>query len=371
MKYFICTSVFLLCLSFAIGGTIAGDDRKNGNDISKTFWNEWRNVSVSFPDNSEYAPNNENNKDRRTYYYWTTLQEKCMNLFFVGLDDAAKNNQIEKFARDYVSYFGTEGDDADLRWCLACPIMASNNFALIKEGDPRKTTLWAIDGNATTYWEFTPEFKRFAREFNKAIIERSLESKDIYQRMYQFAMWNAEFPLKHGNKNEYVDSIRNLMAYMEEGFKTNATDHKFWFSVRWALILAYLCRQESIFNDVNYPPIAYDKFSSTIKPLEDRMLPKMRPLGDNVRMLFSASMVYSKDEERFVPVDSRLPPFDLPRKPFPPQQKIQNNPKTTTQHKLAIPKDIDPITPVMFNEIGKNFNTKFLEKVQVRVPMNK
>lgn len=356
MKKFICASVFLFCLflPFSLSKTTVGEDNKS--NIAKVFWEGLQNISVSFPDTKNFNPANENNRYYRTIYYWTTLQEKCMYLFFTGFSDAVKNNQIEKFARDYASYFGTAGDESDLRWCMACPILANNSFVFIKEGDPRKSSLWANNKNQTSYWVFTPEFQRFACEFNKTIIERSLASKEIYGRMYWFTMWCAENPLNLCNKNEYFDSIKRLFEIIEEGLRTDKSDPKFWFAIRWVLVLAYLCRQESIFNDIK----------ESITP--DKILSKLRPVGDNVRMLFSTSMLYSKDEGRFVPVDPRLPPFDLPKKPFPVQEDTLTTKKVTIR---SAPKDIDPITSDMFIEIIKGFNTKFLEKVRIEKPMNK
>ncbi|MDR2169499.1 MAG: hypothetical protein LBP59_05090 [Planctomycetaceae bacterium] len=353
MKHFIYVKVIIFCLIFYIDISFANDNNLNNNDNVKILWEKIQKISVSMPDNDKFDEKNVSTTYRRTRYYWTTLQTECMNQFWVSFLNAVKDNQIEKFARDYVAYFGMNGNDADLRWCLACPIMATNNFILIKEGDPRKSTLGVVDANQTSYWELTPEFKRFACEFNKTMIERSLSSKEIYQRMYCFMMWSADYPFNLENKHEHIDSVQHLIGLMEEGLNMDPSDPKFWFAIRWGLLLAYLCRQESIFDSIDKPLTA------------DGILQKIKPLGENIRMLSSVSMIYSSTELRYVPIasDSRLPPFKLPQNPFP---NIQNNTKLAKQHyQHIVPKNVDPITREMFNDVNM-FNSKFLEKICIK-----
>jgi hypothetical protein len=133
-KTFVC--VFSLCVAFIIFCWNPLFAEESGKDIAKAMWQEIKSIKPLAP-----MPKTINIKtnefpierfyiDDDMYTYWVHISDGCQNAFVKALARAHKNNQIDSFAREYIELFGKEGSELDMRWALACPLLASSSSAL-------------------------------------------------------------------------------------------------------------------------------------------------------------------------------------------------------------------------------------------------
>ena len=223
--------------------------------------------------------------DDSMYEYWKPISETCQDAFIEGLSKAVAAEKIEEYAQEFAAKFGTEGAHADIRWGLACPLLAFNS----------KSVLFKENTNDA--------FKKFSIAFDKAVVENCLKSKEYYKRLHWFVLWRGDGPFMH-NGERLVESLDEYFQDILEG-KVDETNLEFWHATRYFLSIVYLCSWED--NLIGYE-----------KPLNTENVQELVRRFGKLCFLMTTHVVYNPEESQYV-LDQkyRLPPIELPNRPFP------------------------------------------------------
>jgi RHS repeat-associated protein len=215
--------------------------QESGVEIAKKMWRELKAIKPEVAitpkcviESKEY-PIIDEPLDQSMCDYWYPIGFECQKIFIAALTKAHKNNQVESFAKEYAAFLGSEDRETDMRWILACPTLTvpsrrANNYSFLAK---QKTIGKEIKGII-----IKEEFKLFAVAFNKAVVEKALDSKDFYLRIHYLYLW--------WSKSEFRDLVTHL-DYCNEisSKKITENDILYWFAVRQLLSLAYLCDCEN------------------------------------------------------------------------------------------------------------------------------
>ena len=179
-----CCSIILFVCSVCFHCYVWG--QPSGQEVASEIWHDIKGCRSSVTLSDEIMlrsfPYPKNDADVAMYNYWHPISEQCQDIFIVGLSKAASIGQIEEFAKEFALKFGTDGAEADMRWVLACLILAYNS-ELMSVVRPLKQS--APFGKNEIFYQF-------AIAFNKAIVENCLKSNDYYRRMHWLILWAGD-----------------------------------------------------------------------------------------------------------------------------------------------------------------------------------
>jgi hypothetical protein len=344
--------ITIVCELFFVGICSSyGQDK--GTDIANDVWNKIKMVqALEEPnkkfmiDESMYSFIEDIYIDESMGKYWGHLAKNCQDIFCSGLLDASKNNQIDTFAKTYVSKFGNGDTMLDMRWAIACPILATLSDKILHK--PEKEIL-------------SDEFKKFALHYNKAIIDNSLSSETFYKRIVWFTLWSGNKPFRWKNKMPF-SSIDDLLREFEDHYMNiekgiwAENNYEYWHIIRYFLVIVYICDWEdtlkmykvssSNFNKENYNKICRHFVR------QNTLLLVPRPIYDTTKLKYETDI--SK-------LTNHLPPLELPVRPLPEymfQWEVSKNIKTFPR-----------VSKVYFNDsLGQTLD--FLHKVSVKQMKN-
>jgi hypothetical protein len=179
------------------------------------------------------------------------------------------------------------------------------------------------------------DFRLFLTVSGRAIVEKSLSSKEFYKRMHWFTLWQ-EFRI------EDLDTYLGLYTMIEEG-KWTEKDYAYWYSMRMIISIAYLCDCEDSFVKLNNN---WD--INNVKEAYEKLLARISIIGRPVR--------YDKETCKYdVSLPVELPAVEKPVTPFPDAY--------FSTDKIA-PNSMPRITSRLFTGL---FNDIFYEKVSTLV----
>jgi hypothetical protein len=280
-----------------------------GTDIANDVWDKIKAVSaLKEPDTKfmvdefTYSSIIDIYADIPMNNYWFHLAKTCQDIFCIGLAEADKHGQIETFAKTYVSKFGSGDTMTDMRWAIACPILATLSDKILYK--PEKEIL-------------SEKFKIFAMYYNKAIIDNSLTSDTFYKRIVWFTLWAGNKPFKWSNKM-FFSSKDDLLGDLEDHFMNIEKDvwvensYEYWHAMRYFLVIIYLCDWENTLkmykvSSTNLNKENYNKISRHFVR-QNALLLVPRPLYNPTKLKYEIDI--SK-------LTNHLPPFELPIRPLP------------------------------------------------------
>jgi len=102
--------------------------------------------------------------------YWFDIAQQCKVVFDEAAKIAEDRDELDYFMRKYVSFFGVDGPEADIRWGLACPELCTNSRLYFM----RKLS--------------TSESVVFSA-FSRAILDACLKSCQFRDRFGWFSLW--------------------------------------------------------------------------------------------------------------------------------------------------------------------------------------
>ena len=267
----------------------------SGQEIALKVWNEIKSIQSTSALSEgvvlNHFPYRNNDIDDSMFNYWHSISEKCHVVFLEGLLQSAKNNQVKEYAKEFASKFSTEDAEADIRWVLACPILAYNSRHMLSLNK---------DENGVFY--------QFSLAFNQAVVENCLRSKDYYERMHWLILWAGDGPFMHESKGERSDELINWLEFSFKdifGGKINENDLQFWYALRFFLSLAYLCDYED--NLIGYEG-----------PFDLKYILKVKEGFAKHCCLMVTHIRYNPETTKYETNGNLLlPAIELPNRPFP------------------------------------------------------
>jgi hypothetical protein len=275
--------------------------QESGTETAQKMWQELKAIKsdvVMSPKcivESESYPIMSEPLDKSMCDYWYPIGFECQEIFIVALTKANKNDQVENFAKGYVDLLGSADRETDMRWILACPTLTLPSRSAEYYYNMTKQKVSDKKFKNKTIKE---EFKLFAVAFNKAAVERALDSKDYYLRIHYLYLWWGGSEI---NELAVDFDYRNEISSK----KITENDVVYWFAIRRLLSLAYLCDCE---NDL----IKIRKNLST-----NNILSAYESIFNRARLL-SSFVTYNQSTLRYVGGESfGLPPVTRVMCPFP------------------------------------------------------
>jgi hypothetical protein len=313
--YFLFLLLFVVSVRFVLGDEPV-DRGVDGKEIAETMWKEIQAASSEqkMPKEirlDEYPFSTLANEDVvYVYDYWSDISEQCRKAFRRGLEKAKVANQIELFAQTYVSFFGTKGAAADIRWVMACPLVALPSYFYCKK-TPNSPCI--------------EEYDEFALVFCKTIVLKSIQSKEFRRRVHILTLWSGQGPFMVCNKmnDTYYEFIYFLRRFIRKIQREELvdTDVEYWVAIRYFMSIAYLCDLDQVLADKLTKPTS----SNVIKASEDM----------SFRLYHLTSpYVYSSNKYRYdLCNEPRLPPIDPPAYPFEEVEKL-----SVEERELVLPR---------------------------------
>jgi hypothetical protein len=290
--------------------SVYGQDK--GTEIANRIWKEIKEVPALEEPDKQFMVEESTYSFTPDIYaiddsmskYWMHLAKSCQEIFCKGLVEVSQyDNQIESFAKTFVSKFGSGDIMSDMRWAIACPQLAALSTIIIYS--PEKDLL-------------SEEFKKFALHYNKAIIDHSLASDTFYKRIVWFTLWAGNKPFTHKNKVAFSledDLLKELeihyAEYIEKKIWTEK-DHEYWHAIRYFLVIVYICNWEDT--------LKLYKVSSSNLDGENYYKITQHFVRHNT-LLIVPRPIYNAETLKFeidLPkLTNRLPPIELPIRPLP------------------------------------------------------
>jgi hypothetical protein len=267
-------------------------------DIAKKMWQDIKavkptiTISPKIIIETDSYPIEEDFVDENMHDYWLPICQTCQDIFLDALAKAHKNNQVESFAKEYAGFLGQDDREADMRWVLACPVLTVQRRYFLKyfripTPVPKHTKRKILK----------EEFKIFSLAFTRAIVEKSLDSKDYYLRVHHFAMW---WGVEGVTIIDFMDIDHQKIS---EG-RLMENDFAYWYAIRRLLSVAYICDCEDI-------------LIKTKNAMNNKNISEAYKLIFNRVRLLSSPVEYDKITLRFGDPSFELPHITRPDFPFP------------------------------------------------------